>query len=125
MVPPAPSPRRAVIPLSTLSLLVSLIWIPLPSAAQERGYGQTLGPSEWPQQRDAFQDGPAGGESILDATNPLELMNRLRRANSLNDATSPSSAIDQALRDFEAQTEPSSPAGSPSSSGPTRLIQAP
>ncbi|EAR20002.1 hypothetical protein WH7805_13818 [Synechococcus sp. WH 7805] len=38
---------------------------------------------------------------MLDATNPMELMQRLRQATSLNDATAPSDAIDAALRALE------------------------
>ena len=38
--------------------------------------------------------------SVLDVTNPMELMRTLRQATSMNDATDPVDAIDQALRDF-------------------------
>ena len=34
-------------------------------------------------------------------TNPFEIVDMLRRANSLNDATSPSDAIDEAIRSFD------------------------
>jgi len=34
-------------------------------------------------------------------TNPFELVDMLRKANSMNDATSPSDAIDNALRSFD------------------------
>jgi hypothetical protein len=56
-----------------------------------------------PQQRDVFQTVPGqkNQESVLDATNPMELMNRLRRANAMNDATPPADAIDAALRALE------------------------
>ena len=56
-----------------------------------------------PQQRDVFQTVPGqkNQESVLDATNPMELMNRLRRANAMNDATTPADAIDAALRALE------------------------
>lgn len=39
--------------------------------------------------------------SLLDVTNPLELMNRLRNLNSMDNATSPVDAIDQALKKFD------------------------
>ncbi len=42
--------------------------------------------------------------SVLDATNPMDLLNRLRQANSMNDATDPSDAIDAALKGWDAQT---------------------
>ena len=56
-----------------------------------------------PQQRDVFQTVPGQNkqESVLDATNPIDLMNRLRRANAMNDATPPADAIDAALKAFE------------------------
>ena len=38
--------------------------------------------------------------SVLDVTNPMELMRSLRQANSMNDATDPVDAIDEALREF-------------------------
>ena len=34
-------------------------------------------------------------------TNPFEIVDRLRRANSMNDATKPSDAIDDALKSFD------------------------
>ncbi len=68
--------------------------------AQESPMSSGYKPS---QQRDVFQTVPGqkDQESVLDATNPMELMNRLRRANAMNDATPPSDAIDAALKDLE------------------------
>ena len=54
-----------------------------------------------------FYDTLPGGDkrtSILDATNPMELMNRLQRASAMNNATSPSDAIDQALKALDQNT---------------------
>ena len=34
-------------------------------------------------------------------TNPFEIVDRLRRANSLNNATKPSDAIDEAIKSFD------------------------
>jgi hypothetical protein len=116
-------PRRAVIGVCSGLLLGTAACLTAPGLSQEQGYGQTLGNPQIPQQRDAFRDGPGEGNNILDASNPLELMNRLRRANSLNDATSPSSAIDQALREFEAQSSPGGPGSS--GPGPTQWMTAP
>ena len=42
--------------------------------------------------------------SVLDATNPMDLLNRLRQATSMSDATDPVDAIDAALKGWEAQT---------------------
>ena len=38
--------------------------------------------------------------SVLDVTNPMELMRTLRQATSMNDATDPVDAIDEALREL-------------------------
>ena len=38
--------------------------------------------------------------SVLDVTNPMELMKTLRQATSMNDATDPVDAIDEALREL-------------------------
>ncbi|MCS5692798.1 hypothetical protein NZK33_12495 [Cyanobium sp. FGCU-6] len=85
-----------------------------PAAAQQAGYGQTLGTEQ--QQRQLLDGGtnPNGrGGTILESTNPIDLMNKLRRASAMDDATPPGSAVDQALRDFEAQT--TAPKASPAS----------
>ncbi len=34
-------------------------------------------------------------------TNPFEIVDMIRRANSMNDATSPSDAVDEAIRSFD------------------------
>ena len=82
--------------------------------AQQAGYGQTLGTSI--QERQLYDYGPgrsgSGSGSILDSTNPLDLMNKLKRSTALDDATPPSSAIDQALRAFDAKTPKAAPSGS-------------
>lgn len=41
--------------------------------------------------------------SVLDATNPMDLLNRLRQVNAMNDATDPADAIDAALKGWESQ----------------------
>ena len=45
------------------------------------------------------QDGFERNNSI--PTNPFEIVDMLRKANSMNDATSPSDAIDEAIRTFD------------------------
>tara|TARA_B100001113_G_scaffold92414_1_gene74025 strand:+ start:375 stop:680 length:306 start_codon:yes stop_codon:yes gene_type:complete len=45
------------------------------------------------------QDGFESKKSI--PTNPFEIVDMLRRANSMNDATSPSDAIDEAIKTFD------------------------
>jgi len=90
--------------ISSCVALVGLLAAPIPAFAQESGYGQTLGTYGNEQPREPFNDDSGGLEGILDATNPLELLNRIRRGTALDDATPPSSAIDAALMEFEAQS---------------------
>ena len=45
------------------------------------------------------QDGFESDNSI--PTNPFEIVDMIRKANSMNDATSPSDAIDEAIKTFE------------------------
>ena len=45
------------------------------------------------------QDGFESNKSI--PTNPFEIVDMIRRANSMNDATSPSDAIDEAIKTFD------------------------
>ena len=45
------------------------------------------------------QDGFEINSSI--PTNPFEIVDMLRKANSMNDATSPSDAIDEAIKNFD------------------------
>tara|TARA_B100001989_G_C24252483_1_gene322743 strand:- start:9 stop:314 length:306 start_codon:yes stop_codon:yes gene_type:complete len=45
------------------------------------------------------QDGSESNRSI--PTNPFEIVDMLRKANSMNDATSPSDAVDEAIKTFD------------------------
>ncbi len=73
--------------------------------AQQQGYGQTINSPQ--QERELDNGSGPPRNSGLDATNPIQLMNQLRRATALDDATPPADAIDAALRDF--QPQPASP----------------
>jgi hypothetical protein len=44
--------------------------------------------------------------SLLDVTNPMELMNRLRNSSAMESATSPKDAVDEALRQFDKTAAP-------------------
>ncbi|MDM7953125.1 MAG: hypothetical protein QUV07_07930 [Cyanobium sp. CZS 25K] len=98
-----------VLPAAALAVLPEAA-----ALAQEAGFGQTLGTST--MERQLYDYGPSksgsGSGSILDSTNPLDLLNKLKRSTALDDATPPSSAVDQALRDFDAQAPKPGPAGS-------------
>ncbi len=84
--------------LSGLTILV----LGLTSFAAD-SFAQVSGEITNPEERELYETipGQSKQKSILDATNPLELMNRLRSISALDNATSPSDAIDDALRAFE------------------------
>lgn len=78
-------------------------------AADFKGYGQTISSPQ--QERELDYGSGTKGSSVLDATNPIDLMNRLRRATALDDATSPGDAVDAALKDFHSQSASPGSAG--------------
>ena len=94
--------------LSTLAL--GLASPQLPAAAQQAGYGQTMGTS--PAESQIYNYDPASGSRTgsgsggLNPANPLDLINKIRKGTAMDDATPPGDAIDQALKDLEAQTGP-------------------
>ncbi len=68
-------------------------------------HSQTIEDREVPAEREihnTFSEDQKKG-TLLDATNPMELINRLRQATSMDNATSPSDAIDDALKALEDQ----------------------
>lgn len=89
-----------------------------PALAEPQGWSQPYGMSK--QERDLLDYGPGSGrsDSILDSTNPMDLMNKIRKGTALDDATPPGDAVDQALRDFDAQQ-------APGTSGASRTVTAP
>ena len=85
-----------VIAASSALLIVS------PSAQSQTTLSQ---PSsiERNEDRDIYNTLPGESKkkgSVLDVTNPMELMRTLRQATSMNDATDPVDAIDEALREL-------------------------
>ena len=87
--------------------LTSLIYLPFVFGIfsfgdWRSGEAQLASPSSIPQDREihnTFTPEEKKG-SILDATNPMELLNRLKRATAMENATPPSDAIDDALKAF-------------------------
>ena len=66
------------------------------------------------EERKLYNPGSSGGDSILDATNPMDLINRIRQSGSLDDATPPSDAIDAALKAYKEEPPASTtPAAQP------------
>ena len=93
---------RSIFYLKTLAL-IPFGGVLLNSSMVYPVLSQTPINSPIPQERDLYNTlpGEKQTESILDVTNPMELMNRLRRATAMDNATSPSDAIDEALKAFE------------------------
>jgi hypothetical protein len=110
VLPRRPSAHGLPVLLAAAVLLPPLV-APAGSLAQQQGYGQTLGTT--PLERQLYDADPRGGSgggggSPLESGNPLDIMNVIRRNASLSEATPPASAIDDALKDFEAQSAPAS-----------------
>ena len=85
--------RSAALLLITVTSLASLV---APVSAQVDGGYQNR------EEREIFSTGPGGDSgAILDATNPMDLINRIQRAGAMDDATPPSDAIDAALKELE------------------------
>lgn len=100
--------RSGLIPvtLAAAGLSAPLLLTATSASAQQAGYGQTLGTT--PMERQMYDNGtgrPNSG-SLLDSTNPIDLMNKIRRSTAMDEATPPASAIDQALQQLEAQSTP-------------------
>lgn len=86
--------------------------------AQEKGYGQTISGPQQERELD-YGTGTNRGGSVLDSANPIDLMNKLRKATSMDDATPPGDAVDAALRDFH------SPPAAPASASPAVMVKGP
>jgi hypothetical protein len=105
---PAASPALKVALPWVCTLPLLLLVAPGRVQAQVQGYGQTIDSPQQQRELDAGTGAPSRN-SALDAANPIDLMNRLRRASAFDNATPPSDAIDAALRDFQPQPQPPRP----------------
>ena len=78
--------------------LVLLAQVPGVQAQMESSYQNT-------EEREIYGNGAQGadGDSILDATNPMDLINRIRQAGSIERRHTTSDAIDAALKAYELQ----------------------
>lgn len=105
---------------ATLALAATIASVTAVGAAraQEKGYGQTISGPQQERELD-FGTGTNRGGSVLDSANPIELMNKLRKATSMDDATPPGDAVDAALRDFH------SPPAAPASASPAVMVKGP
>ena len=86
-------------------------------AQQAGGVGQTNGNPQLQKELD-YGNGKQDGGSIFNTANPFELMNKLRKSSSMDDATSPSDAVDAALKGMDSSPAPALKTGSPQVKGP-------
>jgi len=61
------------------------------------------------EEREIYGTNPGDSGTILDATNPMDLINRIQQAGALDDATPPSDAIDAALKAYQNDATSSQP----------------
>ena len=89
--------RRCAVPL--LAIVALLPVVSCPAVAQMGSAYET------PQERQIYSPDSAGsaGGSVLDATNPMDLLTRIRRSGAMDDATAPSDAVDEALKAYQQQ----------------------
>ena len=96
-----PLHKRAVLALVLGSPLLGAVITPV-KADYAYGYSKVE-----QQFIDPGNGGGSGKEgSILNSTNPIDLMNKLRRGSAMDDATPPKDAIDAALRELEQPAKP-------------------
>ena len=103
---PGPFPWSAVRPGLGLVSCLCLGGLLAPGSAHaDYAAGQSK------QEQQIYDYGPGsgsgkGGGSILDSTNPMDLMNKLRKSTAMDEATPPGDAIDQALKALNAPPAP-------------------
>ena len=89
--------RLCAMPLLAIVALLPVVSFP--------AFAQMGSAYETPQERQIYSPDSAGsaGGSVLDATNPMDLLNRIRQSNAMEDATPPSDAVDAALKAYQQQ----------------------
>jgi len=86
-----------------LIVITAVVASATPSQAQvEAGYQNR-------EEREIYGTNPGDSGTILDATNPMDLINRIQQAGALDDATPPSDAIDAALKAYQKDATSSQP----------------
>ena len=75
----------------------------LAACVHQHASAQVDAPYQTREEREIYSPGPGEGGSVLDATNPLDLINRIRQSGAMNDATPPADAIDAALKAYQQQ----------------------
>ena len=92
--------------MPVIQRLLTLAAVGLASAGGGAAWAQTpISGYQTPAQQELYNTEPGKPKgTVLDATNPMDLINRLRQATSMSEATDPSDAIDAALKGWETQT---------------------
>jgi hypothetical protein len=87
--------RRCAAPLMAVVALLPVMNCP--------AFAQMGSAYETREERQIYSPDAAGsgGGSVLDATNPMDLLNRIRRSTAMDDATPPSDAVDAALKAYQ------------------------
>ena len=96
-------PMQSLRVTSGLAIATCSALLPVAPAAYSQTTMSQPSPIERNADREIYNTLPGESNkkgSVLDVTNPMELMRSLRQANSMNDATDPVDAIDEALREF-------------------------
>jgi hypothetical protein len=99
----ASTSRRGISLWSPLLVLLASCATALPVQADYNSWGIST------QEKQIYDYGPGGsngsskGGSVLDSTNPIDLMNKIRRGTAMDDATPPGDAVDAALKELDAQ----------------------
>ena len=86
----------------SLSKSISLVFIVIPLIALK---GDFLNAEYLFEELEIDTSTKSDGDSSVIPTNPFEIVEMIRRYNSLNDATIPSDAIDDALKSFNSLEE--------------------
>ncbi|MFN9631724.1 MAG: hypothetical protein ACK59A_16070 [Cyanobacteriota bacterium] len=111
---------RALVVAALTALPLGWATAAAPGLAQQSGYGQTMGTS--PQEQQIYNYDPSGrpgpASGGLNPANPLDLINKIRKGSAMDDATPPGDAVDQALKELEAQSRPQ-PGASGRPAGPS------
>ena len=108
--------RRTIRSLGVLAL--GLVTASTPALAQQTAGGTSTFGSPQLQKELDYGTGKQDSGSLFNTANPFELMNKLRKSSSMDDATSPTDAVDAALKGMDASPAPALKTGSPQVKGP-------
>ena len=112
-------PQRVLLALALGSPLAGVLPVPLLGTAIAPARADyAYGYSKVEQQ---FIDQGSKRDSILDSTNPIDLMNKLRRGAAMDEATPPKDSIDAALLELEQLSKPQTAASTATTGAPTPL----